>query len=143
MSSSRQARHAHIARTYVDSVMLPSQTGLHGHSQTGLALSVSHTEAFWGDSEILITDDALAPSIHMLVTLTRVAMTQAGTILPSPTLVRICDDDTRRKLCRVSDTCFRFSLSFVLTGSALHIICVCIYTQVTVSRLQLYSTQLT
>ena len=89
MSSSRQARHAHIARTYVDSVMLPSHTELHGHSQTGLALSVSHTEAFWGDSEILITDDALAPSIHMLVTLTRVAMTQTGTILPSPTLVRI------------------------------------------------------
>ena len=38
----------------------------------------------------------------MLVTLTRVEMTQAGTTLPSPTRVRICDDDTRRKLCCAS-----------------------------------------
>ena len=45
-------------------------------------------------------------------------------------------------LCSTIDTCSHFSLSFVLTGSALHIICVCIYTQVSVSRLQLYSTQL-
>ena len=89
MSSSRQARHAHIARTYVDSVIFPSQTGLHGHSQTGLALSVSHTEAFWGDSENQTTNDALTLSRHMLVTVTRVEMTQAGTTLPSPTLVRI------------------------------------------------------
>ena len=58
-------------------------------ARKGLALSVSHTEAFRGDSENQTANDALTLSRHMLVTLTRVEMTQAGTTLPSPTLVRI------------------------------------------------------